>query len=118
MVCIDAACNGTDAYGHSSWLHSHNIDHFIGCTVIEGSMEILQATFTGYVDIHEIYRLVVNNNIMQLYGRNKRNSQAVVVDVEQNLPRIFVLFSSFDCQCSNVGRSQFTSYSVSKYARP
>lgn len=39
-------CQGVDV------VHSGNIDTFNGCTVIEGSLSILDQTFDGYQDIY------------------------------------------------------------------
>ncbi|XP_076329616.1 epidermal growth factor receptor-like isoform X2 [Tachypleus tridentatus] len=37
--------------GVSNFVHAGNIDSFHGCTVIEGSLTILDSTFTGFQDI-------------------------------------------------------------------
>lgn len=39
-------CTGVDV------VHSGNIDQFINCTIIEGSLKILDTTFSGYVEFH------------------------------------------------------------------
>ncbi|KAL9912330.1 epidermal growth factor receptor isoform 2-T2 [Glossina fuscipes fuscipes] len=38
-------------------LHSGNIDSYRGCTVIEGSIRVLDQTFSGYQDIYKNYTL-------------------------------------------------------------
>jgi len=44
-VLCNAACPGT---GAKNFINPHNINSFIGCTVIQGEIRILPTTFYGF----------------------------------------------------------------------
>lgn len=37
----------------NSVIHSGNIDHFRNCTIIEGSIQILETSFNGFQEVHQ-----------------------------------------------------------------
>jgi len=47
-MLYNTACPGT---GPTDFINPHNINSFIGCTVIHGEIRILPTTFIGYVTI-------------------------------------------------------------------
>jgi len=47
-MLYNTACPGT---GPMDFINPHNINSFIGCTVIHGEIRILPTTFLGYVTI-------------------------------------------------------------------
>ncbi|XP_013793374.2 epidermal growth factor receptor-like [Limulus polyphemus] len=59
-VPCDGPCPKT-CKGVSNFVHAGNIDSFRGCTVIEGSLTILDSTFTGFQEIFP------NNTLGPLY---------------------------------------------------
>lgn len=56
-VQCNGPCRKTCAGPSKGIIHSGNIEEFQNCTVIEGSIAILETSFTGFQQVHQNYTL-------------------------------------------------------------
>lgn len=42
-------------------VHSGNIESFRGCTIVDGSIKILQSSFAGFQDFHAKYVMAASD---------------------------------------------------------